>query len=165
MKRFFNYLIVLGVLLGTMSLHSCLNDDDTDNSVNYPNALVTIKTNSPTGQVYFQLDDETTILPTNMKTSPYGNKEVRALINIRVQDGQNGHYSKSAYVNWVDTILTKNMARSLGKKDDETYGKDPVEIVKDWTTVVEDGYLTLRFRTYFGSGKKHIVNLVKGKAL
>ena len=86
MKRFFNYLIVLGVLLGTMSLHSCLNDDDTDNSVNYPNALVTIKTNSPTGQVYFQLDDETTILPTNMKTSPYGNKEVRALTNIRVQD-------------------------------------------------------------------------------
>ena len=161
MKRFFNYLIVLGVLLGTMSLHSCLNDDDTDNSVNYPNALVTIKTNSSTGQVYFQLDDETTILPT--KTSPYGNKEVRALTNIRVQDGQNGHYSKSAYVNWVDTILTKNMARSLGKKDDETYGKDPVEIVKDWTTVVEDGYLTLRFRTYFGSGKKHIVSLVKGE--
>ena len=113
--------------------------------------------------MYFQLDDETTILPTNMKTSPYGNKEVRALTNIRVQDGQNGHYSKSAYVNWVDTILTKNMARSLGKKDDETYGKDPVEIVKDWTTVVEDGYLTLRFRTYFGSGKKHIVNLVKGE--
>ena len=155
MKRFFNYLIVLGVLLGTMSLHSCLNDDDTDNSVNYPNALVTIKTNSSTGQVYFQLDDETTILPTNMKTSPYGNKEVRALTNIRVQDGQNGHYSKSAYVNWVDTILTKNMARSLGKKDDETYGKDlkgdkPYEVVLhhnaagDTRGFIRDGLVAFR---------------------
>lgn len=162
MKRFFNYLIVLGVLLGTLSVQSCLNDDDTDNSVNYPNALVTIKTNSSTGQVYFQLDDETTLLPTNMKTSPYGNREVRALTNIRVQDGQSGHYSKSVYVNRIDTLLTKNMAQSFGKKNDEKYGKDPVEIVKDWTTVVEDGYLTLRFRTYYGNGKKHIVNLVRG---
>ena len=38
--------------------------------------------------VYFQLDDETTILPTNMKTSPYGNKEVRALTNIRVHEAK-----------------------------------------------------------------------------
>ena len=55
------------------------------------------------------------------------------------------------------------MAPSLGQKDNETYGKDPVEIVKDWTTIVEDGYITLRFRTYFNEGKKHILNLVKGE--
>ena len=54
------------------------------------------------------------------------------------------------------------MAPSLGQKDDETYGKDPVEIVRDWTTVAEDGYLTLRFRTYFGDGRTHVFNLVKG---
>ena len=54
------------------------------------------------------------------------------------------------------------MAPTLGKQNETVYGKDPVEIVKDWTTVVEDGYLTLRFRTYFGNGKKHVVNLVKG---
>lgn len=33
--------------------------------------------------------------------------------------------------------------------------------MRDWTTVVEDGYLTLRFRTYFGGMRTHIVNLVK----
>ena len=150
------------VILGSLAFYSCNNDDDADCSVYYPNALVTIKTNSSTGQVYFQLDESTTILPVNMKKSRYGDKELRALTNFRVQEGQSGHYSKSAYVNWVDTILTKNMAQSFGAKDDEKYGKDPVEIVKDWTTVVEDGYITLRFRTYFGSRVKHVVNLVKG---
>ena len=134
----FYIVLILGIVLGTFSLQSCLNDDDTDYPTNIPNALVTIKTNSSTGQVYFQLNDETTILPTNMKTSPYGKKELRALTNIKVQDGKTEGYSKSVY------------------------GKDPVEIVKDWTTVVEDGYLTLRFRTYFGNGKKHVVTLVKG---
>jgi len=48
-------------VLGSLTLQSCSNDDD---FVNYPNALVTIKTNSSTGQVYFQLDDLTTIFPT-----------------------------------------------------------------------------------------------------
>ena len=80
--------LILGIVLGTFSLQSCLNDDDTDYPTNIPNALVTIKTNSSTGQVYFQLNDETTILPTNMKTSPYGKKELRALTNIKVQDGK-----------------------------------------------------------------------------
>ena len=163
MKRLlFCFLSVL-VVLGSLVLLSCSNDDDFDNSVNYPNALVTIKTNSSTGQVYFQLDDSTTILPVNLKTSPYGDKELRALANFRIQDGQNGHYSKSAYVNWVDTIRTKNMAQSLGLHNDDVYGKDPVEVVNDWTTIVEDGYLTLRFRTYFGNGAKHTMSLVKGE--
>ena len=152
MRHILSYLLVLGAVIGSLSLQSCENDDNYDYSVNYPNALVTIKTNSSTGQVYLQLDDETTVLPTNMKTSPYGNKELRALTNLKIQDGQGGHYSKSAYVNWIDTILTKNMVRSMGAKDDEVYGKDPLEIVKNWTTSVEDGYLTLRFRTYFGNG-------------
>lgn len=161
-NRLLYYFLILGMVLGTFSLQSCLDDDKTDYSTNYPNALVTIKTNSTTGQVYFQLDDETTILPTNKNISTYGKKELRALTNIKIQDGKTEGYSKSAHVNWVDTILTKQMAPTLGVKNEDVYGKDPVEIVKDWTTIVEDGYLTLRFRTYFGNGKKHVMNLVKG---
>ncbi len=79
-----------------------------------------------------------------------------------MQEGQPGHYSKTAFVNWMDTILTKKMSPDLGAKNDQTYGTDPLEIVKHWTTVVEDGYLTLRFRTYFGNRTKHVVTLVKG---
>lgn len=160
MKRFICYFLIVGAASSLLSSQSCSKIDD--ELVNYPNALVTIKTNGSTGQVYFQLDDETTILPTNIKTSPYGSKELRALVNMKIQEGQNGPYSKCAHVNWVDTLLTKKMAPSQGPKDDEVYGKDPIEIVNDWMTVAEDGYLTLRFRTCFGNGAKHILNLVKG---
>ena len=41
-------------------------------------------------------------------------------------------------------------------------GNDPVEIVNHWSTCVEDGYLTLRFRTYYRNGSTHRLNLVKG---
>ena len=34
-------------------------------------------------QVFLQLDDKTTLLPTNMTKSPYGEKEVRALVNYK----------------------------------------------------------------------------------
>ena len=57
------------------------------------------------------------------------------------------------------------LCESLVKKVDLTLpGNDPVEIVKDWVTVVEDGYLTLRFRTASGNnGRIHYVNLVAGQ--
>ena len=161
MKKLLCCALALSALLGVLYLQSCTRDDDFI-GINHPNALVTIKTDSSTGQVYFQLNDSTTVSPTNLKTSPYGNKELRALVNLTMQKGQTSLRSRSAYVNWIDTIRTKNMAPSLGQKDDETYGKDPVEIVRDWTTVAEDGYLTLRFRTYFGDRRTHIFNLVKG---
>lgn len=158
------YVIVGSLLvLGAAVLQSCSDDYEFDKNANYPNALITIKTNSSTGQVYLQLDDSTTILPSNMKSSPYGNKELRAIANLNLQEGQGGHYSKSAFVNWIDTILTKSMSPDLGIDNDKTYGTDPVEIVKDWATTVEDGYLTLRFRTYFGNQTKHIMTLVQGK--
>lgn len=162
MKQVLKTMVLAAFCLSGMAFIACNNDDDYDNSVYYPNALVTIKTNTATGQVYLQLDDATTVLPTNMKTSRYGNRELRALTNLTMQEGQPGHYSKTAFVNWMDTILTKKMSPDLGAKNDQTYGTDPLEIVKHWTTVVEDGYLTLRFRTYFGNRTKHVVTLVKG---
>jgi len=162
MKHLKILMSTLLMLALTVSLQSCLKDDGDDYSIIYPNALVTLKTNSGDGAFYLQLDDSTTLLPTNMKASPYGNKEVRALINFRYADAQSGSYSKAAYVNWIDTVRTKKMAQDLGGDNKTTYGNDPLEVVNDWTTVVEDGYLTLRFRTYFDLFTIHSLNLVKG---
>jgi hypothetical protein len=50
----------------------------------------------------------------------------------------------------------------LSTANEKTYGNDPVEIVNDWVTIAEDGYLTLRFRTYWGQTKAHRINLVAG---
>ena len=45
----------------------------------------------------------------------------------------------------------------------QVYGSDPIEIVRDWVTIAEDGYLTLRVRTLWGgTGKKHNINLLTG---
>ena len=148
----------LVALAAAATLQSC-NDDDDNRNLAYPNALVTLKTNA-SGTFFLQLDDSTTVIPTNMKASPYGKKEVRALANINMDAKEPKDHVKSGYVNWLDSILTKNMAPNLGDKNDATYGNDPVELVKDWTTLVEDGYLTLRFRTYFGYGKRHVLNLI-----
>ena len=149
----------IAVLATAFSLQSCLNDDD-NSYIRMPNALVTLKTNAAQG-FYLQLDDQTIVKPTNLKKSPYGTHEIRAFVNLKFDDKDKDKAEREAYVNWIDTILTKPMAKNLGNKNDATYGNDPIEIVKDWATIVEDGYLTLRFRTYFGDLKKtHMINLI-----
>ena len=146
------------------SLSSCLDDDDYNpiiiDPVNVPNMLVTVK---PTGEnsFYMQLDDSTTLYPTNLTASPFGMKEVRALASCIVEEKPANGYTKAVAVLWMDSILTKQIAPDLGLANDSIYGTDPVDIVKDWVTIAEDGYLTLRFRTNFGfSGTKHFVNLL-----
>lgn len=158
-----NYLIGIAVIvLAALSFQSCLDDDKYVN-YNYPNALVTVKQASDES-VFLQLDDKTTLLPVNLKSHPFGGKEVRALVNYEDADQSSQGYSKAVKVNWIDSIRTKAMVPDLGEENDEKYGIDPVEIVNDWVTIAEDGYLTLRFRTLWGNQSvAHHVNLVFGE--
>ncbi len=156
--------IILGIVLiaGTLTT-SCLKDNDVNYSLIYPNALVTVKPDADNSSFFLQLDDNTVLKPVNMVKSPFGTKEVRALTNYRkAKDSEKlaDITVEQVYVNWLDSILTKPTAANLGAEENiAQYGNDPVEIVNDWVTIAEDGYLTLRFRTYWG-GKTHIVNLV-----
>ena len=130
----------------------------------YPNAIVTVKPSDNAAGCYLQLDATTTLNPVNLNNPPYKNKEVRALVNFsKVRDGSDTDFTYDVKVNWMDSILTKNAIprADVGGKD---FGNDPVEIVNDWVTIAEDGYLTLRFRTMWGAtGIKHRVNLVSDK--
>ena len=156
-------LAVATVVATSIGFQSCLDDDDNNAYyLRYPNALVTVK-EAADGAFFLQLDDKTTLLPTNVKTSPFGDKEVRALMNYSEVDEASGEYTKAVHINWIDSILTKPIAPDLGEENDEIYGTDPVEIVNDWVTLAEDGYLTLRFRTVWGGSKKHFVNLLLGQ--
>lgn len=158
-------LAVATVVATSIGFQSCLDDDDNNAYyLRYPNALVTVK-EAADGAFFLQLDDKTTLLPTNVKTSPFGDKEVRALMNYSEVDEASGEYTKAVHINWIDSILTKPIAPDLGEENDEIYGTDPVEIVNDWVTLAEDGYLTLRFRTVWGGSKKHFVNLLLGQNL
>ncbi len=157
--------ILMGVaaLITATAMQSCSDDDD--KYVVFPgygpNALVTVKTEADK-TVYLQLDDKTTLFPTNMKQSPFGDKEVRALVNCVATGGNSAKYDKAVYVNWIDSILTKPAIAWTEGMDVAQYGSDPVEIVKDWVTIAEDGYLTLRFRTVWAGGKAHWINLLTG---
>lgn len=154
-------LSVVGVVV-LMMLPSCINDDDSSELLR-PTALVTVCPNAD-GSFIMQLDDETLLVPTNLKSSPFGTKEVRALVNytetnVSPQDKK----LRNVEVNWLDSIRTKLPVETLGEQDAVRFGNDPVEIVQDWVTVAEDGYLTLRIRALWSSPHAtHILNLVTG---
>ena len=131
---------------------SCMKNDGPyyDMSIYYPNAVVTVKPLDDKGSsFYMQLDDNTTLKPLNITASPYKEKEVRAFVNYRViEDGDAGDYDQAVNIIWIDSLRTKTMAPDLGDRNETEYGSDPVEIIKGFPTVVEDGYMTLGFVTY-----------------
>lgn len=144
---------------------------DDDSYVYYypasPNALVTVKPMEE-GSFCMQLDDSTVVYPYNMKKSPFGDKEVRALASLsfmNIDDEFDVNAGKMRYVtvNWIDSILTKDAVPYPSDGNISEYGDDAIEIVRDWVNIAEDGYLTLRFRTRWGNGGVvHYVNLLTG---
>ncbi len=158
------------VLFGLPLIHSCSDDNDYDEL--YANALVTVKPLDNGNDFFLQLDENTALKPVNMSKAPYGNKQVRALVNyedIDDADDLNGFDPNSRFkpveLNWIDSIRTKEIVHTLGEIDNiKEYGNDPLDIVRDWVTIAEDGYLTLRFRTFWGyTNIKHSLNLIYGE--
>ena len=160
MNKWTKILLLAATLSGTLVFSSCLDNDDNYYYTAYNNAIVTAKTDTD-GTFYLQLDDSTTVLPVNIAQSPFGEKEVRALMNFDFSGEPAGKYDRSVAVYWMDSILTKPIATDLGNKNDSVYGTDPIEIVSDWVNIVEDGYLNLHFRINSGNTyTKHFVNLL-----
>lgn len=167
MLRKLNQLFALSLLVAsTAGLQSCDNDDDKDFVIFQPTALVTAYQDW-NENLRLQLDDSTLLIPVNLPKSPFGNKEVRALVNYTVVDpdtypATSGSYVssvKEVEVHWIDSIRTK-LPIKVSTQEMAHLANDPVEIIKDWVTVAEDGYLTLRLRTGWGGRvDHHIVNL------
>lgn len=144
------------ILLAAIALFaSCGSDDHYDPY--RPTALVTVK---PTSDSFIlQLNDSVRLIPGNMTQSPFGEKEVRALVNYQLQEKTAD--MQRVHIIWIDSIRTKMPVASAGENDKELFGDDPVEIMRDWVTCAEDGYLTLRIRTNWGEGNKvHYLNLL-----
>ena len=150
------------IALSAASITSCSDNDNGIYSTLYPNALVTVKPVNG-NSFYMQLDDNITLKPVNMTTPPYGNREVRALLNFNYVKEDASPYNRAVWVNWIDSILTKPAIPITELQPSVEYGDDAVEIVRDWVTIAEDGYLTLRFRTLWGlRSRPHSVNLATG---
>lgn len=149
--KFIDRILALSIIgASIIALQSCNKDNINDRLYT---ALVTYEADED--GVRLQLNDSTTLIPTNVKPSLFKGKKVRALIDYTIEEGQN------VKVHTIDSIRTKLPAKDLGEDNDKTYGIDRLEIVNDWVTVAEDGYLTLRIRTHRGSvGAIHYINLV-----
>ena len=157
MKKFMMYFAGLSLMAGTLGLQSCSDDLD-DGGQMMMNAMVTVKPNADNTAVTLQLDDYTVLHPENLQKSPFGTKEVRARACLDYKDSQKQHVD----VVWLDSVLTKRLTKNLGNEEEnrKAYGNDPLNILNDWITVAEDGYLTLHFATVFGNGAQHKLNLV-----
>jgi len=155
----YSKLNLLGLAMAFIALPSCL-DSDNDVPNGYSNALVTVKSTAD-NKTFMQLDEQTTLFPQNLKSQLYNGKEVRALMNYDKLDTETPGFSETVHVNWIDSIRTKDMVNLQDNTPIENYGNDPVEIINDWVTIAEDGYLTLRIRTLWGEfGKTHVFNLI-----
>lgn len=142
-----------------MVLPSCSDWDD-DSSQPYSCALVTVKSTDD-NKTFMQLDEQTTLFPKNLSSQLYEGKEVRALVGYDELDVETPGFTKTVKVNWIDSIRTKEMINLPENSPIEKYGSDPVEVINDWVTIVEDGYLTLRLRARWGNiGKVHYFNLI-----
>ena len=166
MRRLRNLLLMSIAAIVASSAVSC-NKDKPDYSIMYPNALVTMKTN-PEGVVYLQINDKETASVTNFSTMPFkGKSEVRILGNIEKQEGEDSKgFDYAVKINWMDSLRTEVMKPSTGDmdKDNAKYGNAPIEIYADpFFTLVEDGYLTIRFSTVFDGVTKHVLSLVPGE--
>ena len=150
----------MALILSSAVFVSC--DDDDAERVNVVSALVTIKTDSD-GKSYFQVDKNTVAHLTNVSGKLYEGKEVRALTQFELLNAEEANSGDmQARVFWVDSILTKKTVPTIDKETDAQYGNDPLEVARTWTTVAEDGYVTLHFFTRWGFGGKHRVTLVSG---
>lgn len=153
--------LILAMVASLAIFSSCSEKYPSFSWTYYPNMLVTVKSEID-GTCYFQLDDNTTLRPENMTTSPFKG-EVRALANCTEVPGIPDPYDKIVRVNWIDEVLTKDAVPTKYDENDQVYGNDPIEILDDWVTVVEDGYLTINFCALFGSKMvPHELNLVTG---
>lgn len=162
MNRLHLMLLVSSILMSGSILQSC--SDDNDNTIDpllRPTALVTVIP-AQDGSFVMQLDNETVLTPINMPQSPFKDKEVRALVNYTEVEDELPDM-RAVNINWIDSIRTKMPVPNLNDSDenDLKYGTDPIEIINDWVTIAEDGYLTLRIRTLWGSmTKQHTINLL-----
>ena len=144
---------------------SCDDDDDYDYVYYGPTAVVTVCPSTDGEGFSMVLDDNTVLNPVNTKKYPFdNNKEVRALVNYteaKAEDAPKTINQRDVNVNWIDSIRTKLPIAPLAEGEEDKFGNDPIEIVKDWVTVAEDGYLTLRIRTLWGNALvKHNIDLV-----
>lgn len=118
-------------------------------------AILTVK-KTPTDSVYFQLNDSTTIYASNYQDR-YSRME-RVFCDITVTLKKVGRFNYTGKINWIESLDEGKVT-----SDSTVPGTDGLDILNDWMTGVEDGYLTVHYSTWWGkSPVQHDFYLVTG---
>ena len=111
-------------------------------------AIVTEKCDA-LGKVFFQLDDDNIAYPTNFEGTYTGLRRIICKITL------NG---SSCYLHWMDYLTEAPFVSSASIPD------DGLELLDDWMTSVEDGFLTVHYRSWWGDGSTpHSLEVVQGE--
>ena len=150
--------IVLSVLLAAGCAKEMASNEFPENVEGRPlsyAAIVSVK-QSPTDTLYFQVDDTTRLFPRNFTDEKLVGE--RIVCDISVYNKVMGSYGYVTDVNYYDSIDNGEFTADVSAP-----GDDGLDIVFDWMTGAEDGYLTLHYSTWWGDeGIRHRFRLIAG---
>ena len=101
-------------------------------------AIVTVKQDAA-GIICFQLDEDTLLYPSNY-TEPF-TRQCRIICGLSWWSNSN-----QCHLEWMDYLQEGSVQGESAPEG------DGVDIIEDWMTSVEDGYLTLHYSTFWGDG-------------
>ena len=148
------YAASLCLLLGACSkaADSAVGDMPSSGDADQPDftAIVTVK-QEPGGSPFFQLDPETCLFPTNYQEPFTGERRLICGLSVWPKDNR-------CWIHWMD-FLQEGAVQAAPAGEG-----DGADVLEDWMTSVEDGYLTVHYETYWGDGSvPHTLLLVTGE--
>ncbi len=117
-------------------------------------AIVTVK-KSPTDTVYFQLDEATRLFPYGWQDKY--TKVQRLYCRLRIYTETVGSYGLRTEVRWAEPLEEGQFSYEAAS------GQDGLDLLEDWMTCVEDGFLTLHYSAWWGrNAVQHHFSVVAG---
>ncbi|OUO55465.1 hypothetical protein B5F77_01010 [Parabacteroides sp. An277] len=150
------WIILMGLMAWSLLAFTSCSDED---GYDLGNFTVEVLTVVPEGNTYYLLrDNGETLWPFASNEMDYVPSHTRASVNYTLLSDSIPGFSHGIKVNWIENILTKNIARYEGAANDSIYGTDPVQIE---AIGIGGGYLNVCFGANFGNrGIAHYINLV-----
>lgn len=135
------------------------DESDGDSQTSYaPIDAIATARQTADGEVYFQIDNEERVWPQNFDIFVPGGitRPRRVVCSLVLLGRREADQEYNCLIEWLDFV-------EEGRVTDAAEGNDGVDVLSDWMTSLEDGFLTLHFETWWGNNqRRHEFALVTG---